>query len=961
MMKMICVGVIIRTLLSILIIHLSLFSMAAAYYVSSSGNDSNSGLTSALPWKTLQKITDFTFKAGDNILFKRGNVFTDAQFRINESGSKGSPIIISAYGTGEKPEIRGWGEISGWTNTGNWSEYTTGIWRMAKSLRTYRLWVNGKDKKQAEILTLTTDYPWRWDSSYLYIKSTTNPAITFNSLVDGTYRNRSSDFTVNYITFKNLKITGGTSANIRLLNCNNITIDSCEIGYRGFAGLIIQTTTADSSSNFIVSNCIMSSGDSLMYNYFKNPHTTTEAILLQDGVTNCKIYNNYLYGWSHGGIFIKNITTSYPCHDIEVYNNYVTAPLIDYARGFGCDYASNGYNVSFHNNTIESTSVCTQINGKGLKFYNNVIDNVRDTPYKYTGSPVNSGIYVSAYETPAINMVIYGNVIRNCQDHGIVMNSYSYGVSGNNIHNNNIWNCGSFSIYIYAVTNLTNNIYTRNRFYSSSTTNTAYYSGSKTVPGFNSMSTTNGDVISSNSGTLKFGIYTTTESELKIEHNGTQLAKTISIAQPMVDSKGNKYSNNVTIPPFTSIVLIKDLTAAVAPSAPTSIVATTGNTSALVSFVAPVNNGSSAITGYTVTSIPAGGTDSNAGATSLTHTITGLTNGTSYTFTVKATNLAGTSVASAASNSVTPKAPVATAFTFTGPSTGNVNSASTNFTIIPNNSYTGTITITPTGTGSAGLTAKVFTFSNFSTAQIFSITPTVAGSIVLTPTNSGRLTNAANLTYTANAVVSAAPTSIVSTAGTKSASVPFVVPVNNSGSAITGYTVTSIPTGGTDSNARSTSLTHTITGLTNDTSYTFTVKASNLAGPLVAAIVNNQIQIEGAGWATITAKQSGNVNYNAATDVSKELTVNNFPVGFPQYSDALDFELFPNPVTDFLTVRLFQKSSKITIYNALGSQVYSKLTFASELNIPVSQIGAPGTYFIKVNSGVKKIIVNNKL
>ena len=90
------------------------------------------------------------------------------------------------------------------------------------------------------------------------------------------------------------------------------------------------------------------------------------------------------------------------------------------------------------------------------------------------------------------------------------------------------------------------------------------------------------------------------------------------------------------------------------PDAPTIGTATLGNAQATVPFTAPSSDGGSAITSYTATSSPGGitGTLSQSGSGSIT--VTGLTNATAYTFTVTATNAIGTSVASAASNSVIP-------------------------------------------------------------------------------------------------------------------------------------------------------------------------------------------------------------------------------------------------------------------------------------------------------------------
>jgi len=90
------------------------------------------------------------------------------------------------------------------------------------------------------------------------------------------------------------------------------------------------------------------------------------------------------------------------------------------------------------------------------------------------------------------------------------------------------------------------------------------------------------------------------------------------------------------------------------PGAPTIGSATAINTTtATVSFTAPADNGDSVITSYTATSSPGGITGTLSQAGSGTITVSGLTGGTSYTFTVTATNSIGTSAASSASNSIT--------------------------------------------------------------------------------------------------------------------------------------------------------------------------------------------------------------------------------------------------------------------------------------------------------------------
>jgi uncharacterized protein (TIGR02145 family) len=124
---------------------------------------------------------------------------------------------------------------------------------------------------------------------------------------------------------------------------------------------------------------------------------------------------------------------------------------------------------------------------------------------------------------------------------------------------------------------------------------------------------------------------------------GTAYTFTLTATNAAGISVASVASNEVT--PFT------------VPNAPTIGTATAGGLQATITYDAPGSNGGSTITSYTATSSPDGITGTVTQATSGTITVSGLTPGTAYTFTLTATNAAGISVASAASNEVTPDLP----------------------------------------------------------------------------------------------------------------------------------------------------------------------------------------------------------------------------------------------------------------------------------------------------------------
>lgn len=157
----------------------------ATYYLSSSGNDSNDGLSPITPWKTIKKA-NLSIKGGDTLCLHRGDTFYGA-IVLPQQNDSGTPTVVKDYGEGAKPIVSQYKIALG----GAWMEHQSGIWKIdlldtecfdgnvtELDVNAGFLKVDGqiKFRKRFEIYKLCERWDFYNDGRYLYVRCDSDPA-----------------------------------------------------------------------------------------------------------------------------------------------------------------------------------------------------------------------------------------------------------------------------------------------------------------------------------------------------------------------------------------------------------------------------------------------------------------------------------------------------------------------------------------------------------------------------------------------------------------------------------------------------------------------------------------------------------------------------------------------------------------------------------------------------------------
>lgn len=301
------------------------------WYVSATGDDSNSGNSKDSPWRNLVALAQNAdkIKSGDAVLFERGGTYRGSVRAIGG-------VYYGAYGEGEKPRL--YGSLKNYAVPELWQEVENNIWSCGEMPADTGIIVFGNDefvgykKFRKSDMKQNGDFWCDRDNNILYLYWQGNPAESYESIEIGTKVTVMGlyDAPIEDITIENLCIKyTGVHAIAAIAGANNITVRYCEIGYIG--GSIYKGEIRYGNGIEFFGGC--------------------ENILVEYNW----IYDIYDSGFTHQG------SGTYAVRNIEVNHNLIEGcgmGSIEYWLAYNSHNKNYAENVAYTDNIMRNAGYC---------------------------------------------------------------------------------------------------------------------------------------------------------------------------------------------------------------------------------------------------------------------------------------------------------------------------------------------------------------------------------------------------------------------------------------------------------------------------------------------------------------------------------------------------------------------------------------------------------------------------
>jgi len=249
-----------RLLLLLAFLALPTWAGAATYYVDCNANGdagAGTGTGAAVAWKTVDKVNDSSFSAGDSILFNKGCTWRET-LTVPSSGDVGNPITFGAYGSGANPIISGADIMVTWTAYGAGAGST---WQKATvTTEPNQVFVDGVEIVEGSGRDILNDHEWFWVGDVLYFRDDTGDPDGLGIVINASQRTYGVIASSrNYVTLDGLTITMTNESGI--IQANAVTgtiIRNCTVSLNHNNGVNIfgGVSFAASNEDGLIDRCI---------------------------------------------------------------------------------------------------------------------------------------------------------------------------------------------------------------------------------------------------------------------------------------------------------------------------------------------------------------------------------------------------------------------------------------------------------------------------------------------------------------------------------------------------------------------------------------------------------------------------------------------------------------------------------------------------------------------------------